>query len=64
MRIPIQAIDNNKQVVEIRPVKPELREGWAVDSARVAETGEDELFWPEFANDEDASLQTMFAPIN
>lgn len=39
-------------------IKSNSREGWAADSARIAEMGDDELTWPEFANDEDTSLQT------
>ena len=39
-------------------IKSYAREGWAADSARVAEMGDDELTWPEFASDEDTSLQT------
>lgn len=47
-------------VIEIRPLKRSLREGWAADSARIAQSAEetgDALAWPEFANDDDASLQ-------
>jgi antitoxin MazE len=46
-------------VIEIRPIKLGLREGWAVDSARVAEQEADDagLVWPEFANTDDAALQ-------
>ena len=48
-------------VIEIRPLKRGLREGWAADSARVAakeaEKDDDALAWPEFANAADASLQ-------
>jgi antitoxin MazE len=43
-------------VIEIRPLKRGLREGWAVDSARVAEQDAG-LVWPEFTNTDDASLQ-------
>ena len=43
-------------VIEIRPIKRGLREGWAADSERVAEQ-EAGLVWPEFANADDASLQ-------
>ena len=44
-------------VIEIRPIKRGLREGWAADSARVAEKDGEALAWPEFANADDASLQ-------
>ncbi len=47
-------------VIEIRPFKRGLREGWAEDSARVAQSeveALDALVWPEFANADDASLQ-------
>jgi antitoxin MazE len=46
-------------VIEIRPIKRGLREGWAADSVRVAEQEAQDagLAWPEFANADDASLQ-------
>jgi antitoxin MazE len=46
-------------VIEIRPIKRGLRQGWAADSVRVAEqeTQDAGLAWPEFANADDASLQ-------
>jgi antitoxin MazE len=44
-------------VIEIRPLKRGLREGWAADSTRVAKQENEELVWPEFANADDASLQ-------
>lgn len=54
----LQVVDG---VIEIRPLKRGLREGWAVDSARVAakeiEKDDEALVWPEFANADDASLQ-------
>ena len=31
----------NNGVIEIRPLKRNLREGWAADSQRVAKSGED-----------------------
>jgi antitoxin MazE len=43
-------------VIEIRPIKGGLREGWAADSTRLAEQHES-LIWPEFANADDATLQ-------
>ena len=54
----LQLVDG---VIEIRPLKRGLREGWAADSARVAEKetvkDDEALAWPEFANAADASLQ-------
>ena len=44
-------------VIEIRPLKRNPREGWAADSQRIAQAGNDVLVWPEFANADDASLQ-------
>jgi antitoxin MazE len=43
-------------VIEIRPVKCNPREGWALDSQRVAQAGDDKLVWPEFGNENDAGL--------
>ena len=44
-------------VIEIRPLKRNPREGWAADSQRIAQAGDDVLVWPAFANADDASLQ-------
>jgi antitoxin MazE len=44
-------------VIEIRPIKRGLREGWETDSARVAEQENEALVWPEFANTDDSALQ-------
>lgn len=49
-------------VIEIRPIKRGLRDGWAADCVRLAEQEALEaqnagLVWPEFANADDASLQ-------
>jgi antitoxin MazE len=44
-------------VIEIRPLKRNPREGWAVDSQRVAQSGDDALVWPEFANADDKDLK-------
>ena len=44
-------------VIEIRPVKRHPREGWADDSAGVAQHEGAALAWPEFANEKNASLQ-------
>lgn len=46
----------NNGVIEIRPVKRNPREGWARDSQRIAEAGDDALAWPEFANEDDRDL--------
>ena len=46
----------NNGVIEIRPLKRNPREGWARDSQRIAQTGDDELVWPEFGNEGDAEL--------
>lgn len=43
-------------VIEIRPLKSNPREGWAEDSARIAQAGDDKLLWPEFGNADDAEL--------
>ena len=43
-------------VIEIRPLKRNPREGWAADSARLAHHEGAALDWPEFANQNDASL--------
>ena len=43
-------------VIEIRPVKRNVREGWAADSQRVAQAQDDVLVWPEFANAADGDL--------
>lgn len=43
-------------VIEIRPLKPNPREGWALDSQRIAQAGDDKLVWPEFASDGDSEL--------
>lgn len=46
----------NNGVIEIRPAKRNPREGWARDSQRIAEAGDDALAWPEFANEDDRDL--------
>jgi antitoxin MazE len=43
-------------VIEIRPVKRNPREGWAKDSRAIALAADDQLAWPEFANEGDAEL--------
>jgi antitoxin MazE len=44
----------NNGVIEIRPIKLNPRQGWSADSQRVAQSGDDALVWPEFANSADA----------
>jgi antitoxin MazE len=44
-------------VIEIRPLKRNPREGWAVDSQRIAQAGDDAPAWPEFANADDKDLK-------
>ena len=43
-------------VIEIRPVRRNPREGWADDARRLAAQGNDELVWPELANEGDSEL--------
>lgn len=43
-------------VIEIRPLRVNLREGWAADAQRVAQQGDDELVWPELGNEGDDRL--------
>jgi antitoxin MazE len=40
----------------IQPIKGHGRAGWAEDAKRIADSGDDALVWPEFANDDDATL--------
>ncbi len=47
----------NNGVIEIRPIQRNPREGWAADSQRIAQAGDDALVWPEFANADDKDLQ-------
>ncbi len=46
----------NGNVIEIRPLKRNPREGWAQDSQRLADAGDDGLVWPELCNEGDAEL--------
>ncbi len=39
------------------PAKRHPRAGWAAAAKRIAETGDDALVWPEFANAGDADLK-------
>jgi antitoxin MazE len=43
-------------VIEIRPIKRNPRVSWALDSQRIAQTGDDKLVWPEFGNKGDVEL--------
>jgi antitoxin MazE len=43
-------------VIEIRPLRRNLREGWAADAQRVAAAGDDAPVWPEVANIGDDAL--------
>ena len=44
-------------VIEIRPLRPDPRAGWAADAKRIADAGQAALVWPEFPNDGDKELQ-------
>ncbi len=46
----------NGDVIEIRPLKRNPREGWAQDSQRLAATQDDAMVWPELGNEGDAEL--------
>ena len=46
----------NGNVIEIRRLKRNPREGWARDSQRLAATGDDAMVWPELGNEGDAEL--------
>lgn len=52
----MQFTDTKIDILFMNLIRNNPREGWAADSARVAEMGDDELTWPEFANDEDTSM--------
>jgi antitoxin MazE len=41
----------------LRPAGHSSREGWTQASQRLAETGDDALVWPQFANAEDDRIQ-------
>ena len=43
-------------VIEIRPVRRNVREGWAEDAQRLAQQRGDALVWPELANEGDEAL--------
>jgi antitoxin MazE len=41
----------------IAPSRKPPRSGWAADSKRLAEAGDGDLAWPEFANESDRDLK-------
>jgi len=47
-------VENGRIVIQ--PLVKRPRAGWADDSKRLAAEGDDELVWPEFANDDDDQL--------
>ena len=51
----VMTIENHALV--LRPAPQSRREGWAEASRRIAESGDDTLAWPEFANADDAHLK-------
>jgi len=53
--------ENAEMIVEgntlvLRRPKPAPRSGWAESARKLAESGDDALVWPEFANEGDADL--------
>ncbi len=57
-----EAGDNVEMTVEagsivLRPVTDRPRAGWAEASRELAQTGDDALVWPEFANEADTDLE-------
>jgi antitoxin MazE len=49
------AVEDGRIVIKAERRAP--RAGWAEASRSLAETGDDELAWPEFANADDATLE-------
>ena len=43
--------------IMLSPLKTRPRTGWANASKALAEAGDDELVWPEFANADDAAIE-------
>ena len=43
-------LQGNSEGNELRRVSRNPREGWAADSQRIAQSGDDALVWPEFGN--------------
>ena len=54
--IDVAGLQVNGNVIEISPIKPPSRVGWAQDSVRLAAAGDDALQWPEFGNEGDSEL--------
>jgi antitoxin MazE len=48
---------NDSGRIEKPPLKRNPREGWAADSQRIAQAGDDALVWPEFASADDKDLK-------
>ena len=48
-------VEAGRLVIERARTPP--RAGWAEDAKRIAEAGDDGLVWPEFASDDDESLE-------
>lgn len=48
-------VENN--AIVLRKPKDNPREGWAEASRKLAESGDDQLVWPEFANESDKDLE-------
>lgn len=46
-----------KDCIVLRRPQNKAREGWAEASQKIAAQRDDELVWPEFANEGDADLQ-------
>lgn len=49
------ALEHGKLVLS--PARGAPRSGWAEASIRLADSGDDGLLWPEFANVDDAALK-------
>ena len=43
--------------IVLRKPRRNPRQGWAEASRRIAQSGDDKLIWPEFANRDDGNLQ-------
>jgi antitoxin MazE len=43
--------------IVLAPVKKKARAGWAEASKSLAQSGDDALVWPEFANSEDEAIE-------
>jgi antitoxin MazE len=48
-------VEAGRLVIERTRSQP--RSGWAEDAKRLAEADDDELVWPEFANEDDETLE-------